>query len=75
MKTATAILFFVSLVAAAPAPAPEPQGGVIGYGALNRDRVPCSVNGPSAANCRPGAVANPGAGRGCNAINQCRGGK
>ncbi|KAF4448939.1 putative ralfl33 precursor protein [Fusarium austroafricanum] len=73
MKIATAILCFVSLVAAAPAPAPEPQGS-ISNGALGGDRIPCSSRGANAANCHPGAVANPNPSRGCNKINQCRDG-
>ncbi|PHU29871.1 Rapid alkalinization factor 23 [Capsicum chinense] len=43
----------------------------ISYGALSRNRVPCSRRGASYYNCRPGAQANPYR-RGCNAITRCR---
>ncbi|KAL2941018.1 Protein RALF-like 33 [Bienertia sinuspersici] len=42
----------------------------ISYGALNRNRVPCSRRGASYYNCRPGAQANPYS-RGCSAITRC----
>ncbi|CAN4113568.1 unnamed protein product [Withania somnifera] len=44
----------------------------ISYGALSRNRVPCSRRGASYYNCRPGAQANPYQ-RGCSAITRCRG--
>ncbi|KAF3634499.1 rapid alkalinization factor [Capsicum chacoense] len=44
----------------------------ISYGALSRNRVPCSRRGASYYNCRPGAQANPYR-RGCSAITRCRG--
>lgn len=44
----------------------------ISYGALFRDRVPCSRRGASYYNCRPGAPANPYY-RGCSTITRCRG--
>ncbi|XP_019175309.1 PREDICTED: rapid alkalinization factor-like [Ipomoea nil] len=44
----------------------------ISYGALSRNRVPCSRRGASYYNCRPGAPANPYR-RGCSAITRCRG--
>ncbi|CAN4123239.1 unnamed protein product [Withania somnifera] len=44
----------------------------ISYGALSRNRVPCSRRGASYYNCRPGARANPYQ-RGCSAITRCRG--
>ncbi|KAF5549823.1 rapid ALkalinization factor [Fusarium mexicanum] len=69
MKFSIIALSLITLVTAAPA---ADQGGVISYGALNRDHVPCSVKGASAANCRPGAEANP-YNRGCSAIEECRG--
>jgi hypothetical protein len=47
-------------------------GGNIGYGALQKDRTPCSYRGASYYNCRPGGAANPYT-RGCSAITQCRG--
>ncbi|KAF2846261.1 rapid alkalinization factor [Plenodomus tracheiphilus IPT5] len=50
-----------------------PQKNVISYDALNRNRVPCSQRGSSAANCKPGAEANPYT-RGCSKIDRCRGG-
>ncbi|KAK8635629.1 hypothetical protein V6N13_004356 [Hibiscus sabdariffa] len=43
----------------------------IGYGALQRDTVPCSRRGASYYNCRPGAEANP-YNRGCSTITRCR---
>ncbi|KAK4379957.1 hypothetical protein RND71_001819 [Anisodus tanguticus] len=43
----------------------------ISYGALSRNRVPCSRRGASYYNCRPGAQANPYH-RGCSAITRCR---
>ncbi|XP_055814479.1 rapid alkalinization factor-like [Solanum dulcamara] len=43
----------------------------ISYGALSRNRVPCSRRGASYYNCRPGAQANPYQ-RGCSAITRCR---
>ncbi|EER97707.1 hypothetical protein BDA96_02G432800 [Sorghum bicolor] len=46
--------------------------GFIGYAALSRDIVPCSLPGASYYNCRPGAEANPYS-RGCSAITRCRG--
>ncbi|KAF5564291.1 hypothetical protein FPHYL_4794 [Fusarium phyllophilum] len=70
MKIST-IISLVSLVAAAPAPKPR---GVISNPALGHDGIPCSkANAASAANCRPGAVANPPS-RGCEASEMCRGG-
>ncbi|CAA2992358.1 rapid alkalinization factor-like [Olea europaea var. sylvestris] len=44
----------------------------ISYGALQKNRVPCSRRGASYYNCRPGAQANPYT-RGCSAITRCRG--
>ncbi|KAL9248123.1 hypothetical protein vseg_021481 [Gypsophila vaccaria] len=46
-------------------------GGYISYGALNKNRVPCSRRGASYYNCRPGAQANPYS-RGCSTISRCR---
>ncbi|CAI9118791.1 OLC1v1020401C1 [Oldenlandia corymbosa var. corymbosa] len=43
----------------------------ISYGALFRDRVPCSRRGYSYYNCRPGRHVNPYV-RGCSAITRCR---
>ncbi|CAM8938573.1 hypothetical protein QQ045_013912 [Rhodiola kirilowii] len=43
----------------------------ISYGALNRNRVPCSRRGASYYNCQTGAQANPYR-RGCSAITRCR---
>ncbi|CAM8942683.1 unnamed protein product [Rhodiola kirilowii] len=43
----------------------------ISYGALNRNRVPCSRRGASYYNCQAGAQANPYR-RGCSAITRCR---
>ncbi|KAJ8443527.1 hypothetical protein Cgig2_017010 [Carnegiea gigantea] len=43
----------------------------ISYGALNKNRVPCSRRGASYYNCRPGAQANPYT-RGCSAITRCK---
>ncbi|GER32931.1 ralf-like 33 [Striga asiatica] len=43
----------------------------ISYGALQRNRVPCSRRGASYYNCRPGAQANPYR-RGCSRITRCR---
>ncbi|KAI3576249.1 rapid alkalinization factor-domain-containing protein [Fusarium oxysporum f. sp. albedinis] len=71
MKFSIITLSLITLASAAPAA--KPQSGEISYGALNRDHIPCSVKGASAANCRPGAEANP-YNRGCNAIEKCRGG-
>ena len=45
--------------------------GYISYGALYADRVPCTFQGASYYNCRPGAEANPYE-RGCSAITMCR---
>ncbi|KAL5610595.1 hypothetical protein FOBRF1_006712 [Fusarium oxysporum] len=64
------IISLISLVVAAPAP--EPQGS-ISNGALRHGGIPCSPRDASAANCRPGAVANPPS-RGCSPIEDCRGG-
>ncbi|KAI1012175.1 hypothetical protein LB503_004540 [Fusarium chuoi] len=71
MKFSIITLSLITLAAAAPAAAP--QSGEISYGALKHDGVPCSARGASAANCRPGAEANP-YNRGCSAIEKCRGG-
>jgi hypothetical protein len=46
------------------------QASTISYGALQKNSVPCSRRGASAANCRPGTPANPYT-RGCSAINRC----
>ncbi|XP_074312257.1 protein RALF-like 22 [Silene latifolia] len=46
------------------------QTRYISYGALNRNRVPCSRRGASYYNCRPGAQANPYR-RGCSRISRC----
>ncbi|KAK9691926.1 hypothetical protein RND81_09G229300 [Saponaria officinalis] len=46
-------------------------GGYISYGALNKNRVPCSRRGASYYNCQPGAQANPYS-RGCSNISRCR---
>ncbi|KAH7846997.1 hypothetical protein Vadar_020562 [Vaccinium darrowii] len=43
----------------------------ISYGALSRNRVPCSRRGASYYNCRTGAQRNPYS-RGCNRITRCR---
>ncbi|XP_052188529.1 rapid alkalinization factor-like [Diospyros lotus] len=43
----------------------------ISYGALSRNRVPCSRRGASYYNCRRGGSANPYQ-RGCSAITRCR---
>uniref|UniRef100_A0A7N0TG78 Uncharacterized protein n=1 Tax=Kalanchoe fedtschenkoi TaxID=63787 RepID=A0A7N0TG78_KALFE len=43
----------------------------ISYGALSRNRVPCSRRGASYYNCQAGAQANPYS-RGCSAITRCR---
>ncbi|XVE65614.1 hypothetical protein DITRI_Ditri08aG0014500 [Diplodiscus trichospermus] len=43
----------------------------ISYGALRRNRVPCSRRGASYYNCQPGAQANPYS-RGCSKITRCR---
>ena len=53
--------------AATPAPQPLSRAdmtsirgeSVIDYGALNKNRVPCSKRGASYYNCQPGAQANP----------------
>lgn len=47
------------------------QATTIGYGALDRNSIPCSKRGASAANCKPGPPVNPYT-RGCSAINRCR---
>ncbi|KAJ1286969.1 hypothetical protein BS78_03G393400 [Paspalum vaginatum] len=47
-------------------------GGTIAYGALQKDRAPCSYRGASYYNCGPSGAANPYS-RGCSAITQCRG--
>jgi len=47
------------------------QTKYISYGALNKNRVPCSRRGASYYNCRPGAQANPYS-RGCSAITRCK---
>ncbi|KAF5690452.1 rapid ALkalinization factor [Fusarium denticulatum] len=70
MKFSIITLSLITLVTAAPV---AEQSGEISYGALNRDHIPCSARGASAANCRPGAEANPYH-RGCSAITKCRGG-
>ncbi|KAF5595042.1 ralfl33 precursor, partial [Fusarium pseudocircinatum] len=69
MKFSIITLSLVTFVTAVPVA----QSGEISYGALNHDRIPCSVKGASAASCRPGAEANP-YNRGCSAIEKCRGG-
>ncbi|KAM0954361.1 putative rapid ALkalinization Factor [Dioscorea sansibarensis] len=46
-------------------------GDHISYGALERDRTPCSQPGMSYYNCRAGAEVNPYT-RGCSALTQCR---
>ena len=64
--------------AATPAPAPLSRTEMtnirgesfIDYGALNKNRVPCSHRGSSAANCQPGNQANPYS-RGCSASSRC----
>ncbi|GMI65376.1 ralf-like 33 [Hibiscus trionum] len=43
----------------------------IGYGALQRNTVPCSQRGASYYNCQPGTQANPYS-RGCSHITRCR---
>lgn len=43
----------------------------ISYGALTRDKTPCSQSGASYYNCKPGAKANPYT-RSCSAIDNCR---
>ncbi|XVE82140.1 hypothetical protein DITRI_Ditri15bG0122800 [Diplodiscus trichospermus] len=43
----------------------------ISYGALSRNRVPCSRRGASYYNCRRGSQANPYS-RGCSRITRCR---
>ncbi|RBQ64535.1 hypothetical protein FVER14953_11810 [Fusarium verticillioides] len=70
MKFSIITLSLITLATAAPV---ADQGGEISYGALRHDNVPCSVRGASAANCHPGAEANP-YNRGCSAIEKCRGG-
>ncbi|XP_057539695.1 rapid alkalinization factor-like [Amaranthus tricolor] len=47
------------------------QSNYISYGALNKNRVPCSRRGASYYNCKPGAQANPYT-RGCSNISRCR---
>ncbi|KAL9235026.1 hypothetical protein vseg_009827 [Gypsophila vaccaria] len=47
------------------------QTSYISYGALNKNRVPCSRRGASYYNCQPGAQANPYR-RGCSTISRCR---
>lgn len=47
-------------------------GGYIGYGALQKDQVPCSQRGAPYGNCGPGGAANPYT-RGCLPNTQCRG--
>ncbi|XP_057956906.1 protein RALF-like 33 [Malania oleifera] len=47
------------------------RGRYISYGALQRNRIPCSRRGASYYNCRRGASANPYS-RGCSAITRCR---
>ncbi|KAL9248122.1 hypothetical protein vseg_021480 [Gypsophila vaccaria] len=42
----------------------------ISYGALNKNKVPCSKRGQSYYNCQPGAQANPYR-RGCSKISGC----
>ncbi|KAK9281707.1 hypothetical protein L1049_004611 [Liquidambar formosana] len=43
----------------------------IGYGALQRNTVPCSQRGASYYNCQPGAQANPYS-RSCSSLSRCR---
>ena len=45
----------------------------IGYGAMQRNTVPCSRGGDFSGNCKPAAVANPHK-RGCSPITGCRSG-
>ena len=47
------------------------QSNYISYGAMNKNRVPCSRRGASYYNCKPGAQANPYS-RGCSNISRCR---
>jgi hypothetical protein len=46
------------------------KGDFISYGALNKNRVPCSKRGGSHVNCSPGAQANPYK-RGCSKASGC----
>ncbi|XP_074313605.1 rapid alkalinization factor-like [Silene latifolia] len=46
------------------------QTQYISYGALNKNRVPCSKRGASYYNCQPSGAANPYT-RGCSAITHC----
>ncbi|XP_074313604.1 rapid alkalinization factor-like [Silene latifolia] len=46
------------------------QTKYVSYGALNKNRVPCSKRGASYYNCKPGAQANPYS-RGCTTISRC----
>lgn len=50
------------------------EGRRIDYGALTRNRIPCSRRDKRLNNCRIGRPANPYM-RGCEAINRCRNGK
>uniref|UniRef100_A0A803KP13 Uncharacterized protein n=1 Tax=Chenopodium quinoa TaxID=63459 RepID=A0A803KP13_CHEQI len=43
----------------------------ISYGAMNKNKTPCSRRGASYYNCKPGAQANPYK-RGCSNISRCR---
>ncbi|KAF5987334.1 ralfl33 precursor [Fusarium coicis] len=70
MKFSIITLSFITLVTAVPV---ADQSGEISYGALNRNNIPCSLKGASAANCHPGGEANP-YNRGCSAITKCRDG-
>ncbi|EPS64652.1 rapid alkalinization factor, partial [Genlisea aurea] len=45
-------------------------GNYISYGALNRDRIPCSRRGSSYYNCRGGRKANPYT-RSCTKATRC----
>lgn len=47
------------------------RSNYVSYGAMNKNRVPCSRRGASYYNCRPGAKANPYK-RGCSNISRCR---
>ncbi|KAK9673124.1 hypothetical protein RND81_12G147900 [Saponaria officinalis] len=46
------------------------QSNYISYGALNKNKVPCSRRGASYYNCQPGAQANPYR-RGCSNMSRC----
>ncbi|KAK9691925.1 hypothetical protein RND81_09G229200 [Saponaria officinalis] len=46
------------------------QGSYVSYGALNKNKVPCSRRGASYYNCQPGAQANPYS-RGCSKMSGC----